>query len=151
MMGKKIVGSVTDFDNELRKKVRAMEVDIPGDLEERFLKELDRLDARPGDSAKPAFPRLSRKSRVYSGTLAAAASLLLVVFLAVTVLFRPSPAPVAVEQEVVVDYAEVDGQPANTYIVSQHDPDITIIWLEKAPVISMNRNIDTSTNKYKEI
>lgn len=161
--GGKMYGSVTDFDNELRKKVGAMEVDIPGDLEERFLKELDRLVARPGNSTKPGFLPSGRKRGMLPWTLATAASLLLIVFLAVTVFYRSSPAPVSSAQEVLIDDAKVEGQPVNIYIISQRDPDMTIIWLEKAPIISLNRNIDSNIdsnidvnidvniNKYKEI
>lgn len=115
------------FDEEIKKRVRALEQDIPPGLEETFMEKLDGLS-----------PVKMRTLRVPRGALAAAASLLIVVLLAVTLLFRPAQAPAAVEQDVFIDYATVEGQPATTYIVNQQDPDMTIVWIEKVPVVAMN-------------
>jgi len=119
------------LDEEIKKRVRALEQDIPAGLEETFL---EKLDQKP-DSLSPV---TQRPRRVSPGALAAAASLLIVVLLAVTLLFRPAQAPAAVEQDVFIDYATVEGQPATTYIVNRHDPDMTIVWIEKVPVVAMN-------------
>jgi hypothetical protein len=149
MIREKRFGNVKDFDNKLKKKVRMLETDIPQELEERVLNEINRLSTFSGISTSPAFPRSRGKTRVYLGVLAAAASLFLAVLLAITVLFRPSSGPVVVEREVSIDFAEVEGQPANTYIVSEQNPEITIIWFEKAPMVSMDTNLNKKGNSNK--
>ena len=120
------------LDEEIRKRVRALEQDIPAGLEERFL---EKLDGKPDG----LFPVKQRPRRVSRGVLAAAASLLIVVLLAAVLLFRPAQAPAVVENDVFIDYATVEGQPATTYIVNRHDPDITFVWIEKVPVVAMNK------------
>ena len=114
-------------DEMITKRVQAVEQDIPIDLEKRFMDELDGFS-----------PVKKRTNRVFIGVLATAASFLLAVLLAVTLLFHPVHAPAADEREVFIDYATIEGQPATTYIVNQQDPDMTIVWIEKAPVAAMN-------------
>lgn len=118
------------FDDELKKRVQAVEQDIPTELEKTFMEKLDGLSPE----------KKKRTLRRFPGTIAAAASLLLAVLLAVTLLFRPAQAPAAAEKYVFIDYATVEGQPAATYIVNQQDPDMTIVWIEKNPVVAMNNN-----------
>lgn len=115
-------------DEEIKKRIQTVEQDIPADLEKTFMEKLDGLS-----------PVKKRTNRVFIRVLATAASFLLVVLLAVTLLFRSLPAPAAVEKEVFIDYATIEGQPATTYIVNQQDPDMTIVWIEKATVTAMNK------------
>ncbi len=117
------------FDEMIKKRVQAVEQDIPAALEKTFMEKMDE-----------PYPAKKRTNRVFIRTLAAAASLLIVVLLAVTLLFHPVQTPAAVEKEVFIDYATVEGQPATTYIVNQQDPDMTIVWIEKAPMTAMNTN-----------
>ncbi|MCP5105312.1 MAG: hypothetical protein GY950_18130 [bacterium] len=123
-----------DLDLEIKKRVQAVELDVPRDLEEEFMKELAGMT--------PELPP-KRRNLVYMGALATAATFLLAVFLLVTVFFDKTPVQVnrgVEEEEVFVDFARVEGVPANTYIVNQQDPDITIVWIEKAQLLTKNHH-----------
>lgn len=117
------------IDNEIKKRVQATEQDIPVDLELKFMEELNRMAPGPHAGEKHRF--LSRRA------LAVAASILLAAFLLVTTLLHKTPVNnPAAEEDVSIDYALVDGMPADTYIVNRQDPDITIVWVEKAPALA---------------
>ena len=146
MIKEKMFGNLKKFDDILMKKVRMLETDIPQELEERVLNEINQLSTSPDIPTKPAFPQPSRKTRLYFGVLVTAASLFLAVLLAVTLLFNPSPVPISIEQDVSIDFAEVEGQPANTYIFNEQDTDTTIVWFEKAPIGSVNANLKKNRN-----
>ena len=62
--------------------------------------------------------------------LAAAATLLLAILFFLFPLFHQRIDPVEAE-EVRVQAARVEGQPATTYVVNTKDPDIAIVWIEK--------------------
>lgn len=132
---KKINRDFETIDNEIKKGVQAVELDIPRDVEERFMEALERVSATPGP------PRREKKNLIYMGALATAASILLAAFLLVPALFRQTPVTMdtkttAEELEVFVDYARVEGMPANTYIINQQE--MTIVWFEKAPLMAKN-------------
>jgi hypothetical protein len=123
------------IDKEIKKRVQAVESDIPGDLEKTFMKELSRLSMASGPPAR------RRRSLLFMGALATAASFLLAAFLLVSTLFHKTPTPNSVEEdEVFIASASVEGMPANTYIINSKDPDMTIVWIEKAPVIAKLNN-----------
>lgn len=111
------------FDREIMKRVQAVERDIPADLERAFLEKLEEI---------APVKRRRERNTFYYGVLASAASLLLAVLL---FLFHPfhrqDDAFTAEAQEVWVQEARVEGEPASTYIIEQKDPDITIVWVEK--------------------
>ncbi len=114
------------FDREIMKRVQAVEHDVPPDLERRFLEEFNAVI--PGKEKR----RVGGRPVVYYGGLAAAAVLLLAVFLFVFYFFHQSPARFTAEaDEVWVQSALVEGEPANTVVVNTTDPDITIVWVEK--------------------
>jgi anion-transporting ArsA/GET3 family ATPase len=121
------------IDNEIKKRVQATEHDIPVDLEKKFMQELNRMASGAG---------IKEKRRILSSrALAVAASILLAVFLLVPRFFYKTTEPQSTyEDEVSIDYALVDGIPADTYIVNQQDPDLTIVWVEKAPVMAQKNN-----------
>ncbi len=123
--------NIETIDKEIKKRVQAVESDIPDDLEKKFMKELSRL------SMASESPTRRRRSLLFMGALATAASFLLAAFLLVSTLFHKPPPPNNVEEdEVFIDFASVEGMPANTYIINTKDPDMTIIWIEKAPVMA---------------
>lgn len=123
------------IDNEIKKRVQAVEQDIPADLEKKFTEELDHM--APGSRGREKRRFLSAR------TLAAAASILLVVFLLVPMLFRKAPITgPAGEEEVSIDYALVDGVPADTYIINPQNSDLTIVWIEKAPLLAQKAQED---------
>ena len=128
--------NIKTIDKEIKKRVQAVESDIPDDLEKTFMKELSRLSMA---SEPPA--RRRRRSLLFMGALATAASFLLAAFLLVSTLFHKAPTPNNVEDdEVFIASASVEGMPANTYIINSKDPDMTIVWIEKAPVIAKLNN-----------
>jgi hypothetical protein len=118
------------IDKEIKKRVQAVESDIPGDLEKKFIKELDHISMAPG------LPNTKKRSLFFMGALATAASFLLAAFLLVSILFQKTPAANKVEPDVFVESASLEGMPANTYIINAKDPDMTIVWIEKAPVMA---------------
>jgi hypothetical protein len=116
------------FDREVMKRVRAVEHDIPPDLERRFLEEFNAVI--PGKERR----RTRGRPVVYYGGLAAAAAVLLAVFLFVFYFFHLHRSPdtfTAEAGEVWVQFALVEGESANTVVVNTTDPDITIVWVEK--------------------
>ena len=111
-----------NFDREIRKRVQTLEQEIPRELENDFLEKLDGI--------VPVLPQVQRSRFFYYGALATAASILLaILFLLLPSLHRPLPH--ADSQEVWVQSAQVEGQPASTIIIASQDPDCTIVWLEK--------------------
>ncbi len=111
-----------NLDREIRKRVQALEQEIPQEVENSFLEKLDGI--------VPGLPQVHRSRFFYYGALATAASILLaILFLLLPSLHRPLPH--AGSQDVWVQSAQVDGQPASTIIIASQDPDCTIIWLEK--------------------
>ncbi len=132
---KKINRDFETIDNEIKKRVQAVELDIPRDVEERFMEALEHVSVTPGP------PRREKKNLIYMGALATAASILLAVFLLVPALFRQTPLTVdtkttAEEEQVFVDYVRVEGMPANTFIINQQE--MIIVWCEKAQLMAKN-------------
>jgi hypothetical protein len=119
-----------NIDKEIKKRVQAVESDIPNDLEKKFMKELGHISMTPG------LPNRKKRSLFFMGALATAASLLLAAFLLVSTLFHKTPIPKHVEDDVFIESASVEGMPANTYIINAKDPDMTIVWIEKTPVLA---------------
>jgi hypothetical protein len=112
------------IDREIKKRVRAVESDIPPALEKAFLEKLEGIE--------PGKIRPREKRFVYYGVLAAAASLLLAVLLLLFPLFHQQiENGTADAQEVLIQDPRVEGVPASTFIINPKDPDITIIWVEK--------------------
>lgn len=131
-----------DMDKEIKKRVRAVERDIPGELEDSIMKELGQIDMTLGPlpSHMRHTPRNEKKTLLSVGALAAAASLLLAVLLLVTVFPSLShrgrvatTTPEVVEEDGIFVDARVEGMPADTFIIDQKDPDMIIVWIEKAP------------------
>lgn len=112
------------FDREVRKRVQSVEQDIPPDLEKAFLEEFKTVIPEKEKQGARRHPV------VYYGGLAAA--VLLAAFLFVFYFFHQSPGTFTAEaEEVWVQAARVEGEPANTVVVNTTDPDITIVWIEK--------------------
>lgn len=128
-----------NLDKIIKQKIQSVERDIPGGLEERIQTKLEQIYAAPG-SLDNFMPGKEKKTLLFVGALATAASLLLVVLLLVTAfpsLFQRERAAASgnvVEDGVFVDSAQVEGVSADTFIIDQKDPDMTIVWLEKAPI-----------------
>lgn len=129
-----------NIDLEIKQRVQAVERDIPGELEEVIMKELEQIAMTPGPL--PDFmPGKEKKTFLFVGTLAAAASVLLAALLLVTAfpsLYHRGRVAAATpggaeEDGVFVDFARVEGMPADTFIIEQKDPQMTIVWIEKAP------------------
>ena len=99
-----------------------MEQEVPLELEAAFLEKLN------GIVPEQSPPR--RHPFIYYGVLATAATALLVILLFLYPLFHRQIDGVEAE-EVWVQAARVEGQPAGTFIINQKDPDITIVWIEK--------------------
>lgn len=129
-----------NIDNEIKKRVQSVETGIPEELEKTLMKELQQLDMA---IATP--PRAEKEIRFLRGSLAAAASVLVAALLLVALfpsLFRQTHvATTGVPEEdcAFVDSARVEGIPADTIIITQKDPDMTIVWVEKAPLTIKNR------------
>jgi hypothetical protein len=132
-----------NIDKEIKKRVQAVEQDIPGELEDSIMKELGQIAMTPGPL--PTHMRhtqlMEKKTLLYVGTLAAAASVLLAALLLVTVfpslLHRERIAaatPGFVEEDGIFVDARVEGMPADIFIIDQKDPDMIIVWIEKAPI-----------------
>lgn len=128
-----------NFDNHIKKLLQSEEtrLDIPDRVDRDFL---DRLE-----HASPKSPRReyrNYRNYIYAGTLAAAASILLVGFLLLfngqgTEPVNPAPAPdLKVTNKVLIDFAKLEGMPANTYIISPPDSNMTIVWVEKSHVMA---------------
>lgn len=117
-----------NIDQEIKKRVQAIETEIPVELEKNIMKELGQANA------SLVVPRLQR--RLFRRPLAAAATVLLGVLLLVTAfsfLFRQKPdnGGKNPQEGVIIDAAWVEGRPVDTFIIDQKDPDITIVWFEK--------------------
>lgn len=136
-----------NMDKEIMQRVQAVERDIPGELETTIMKELGQIDMTPGPL--PDHMRrtqlMEKKTLLYVGALATAASLLLAVLLLVTAfpsLFQrervATVTPGVVEEDGVFVDARVEGMPADTFIIDQKDPEMTIVWIEKTPLMAKN-------------
>ncbi|NIM15467.1 MAG: hypothetical protein GTO45_26115 [Candidatus Aminicenantes bacterium] len=120
------MSNIKTFDREVMKRVQAVEHDIPPDLERTFLEEFKTII--PEKERR----RGRRRPVVYYGGLAAAAAVLLAAFLFVFYFIHRSPDTFTAEaEEVWVQSALVEGEPANTVVVNTTNPDITIVWVEK--------------------
>ena len=109
-----------NLDQKIKKCIQAVEQEVPPQVETAFMAKLHQ-----------AIPhRPPRRSGIYWGVLAAAATLLLVILFFLFPLFHQQIDPVEAE-EVWVQAACVEGQPATTYVINEKDPDITIVWIEK--------------------
>ncbi len=142
-----------NMDKEIKKRVQAVERDIPGELEATIMKELGQIDMTPGplpDYMRDMYhmchtQRMEKKTLLFVGALATAASLLLAVLLLVTTfpsLFQrervATATPGVVEEDGVFVDARVEGMPADTFIIDQKDPEMTIVWIEKTPLMAKN-------------
>lgn len=118
----KTVKPIKALDHEIKKRVQAMEQDVPLELEAAFLEKLNGM--------VPEEYHFHRHRFIYYGTLVTAATVLLVILLFLFPLFHQKINGVEAE-EVWVQAARVEGQPASTFVINQKDPDITIVWIEK--------------------
>ena len=132
-----------NIDKKIKKRVQAVERDIPGELEDSIMKELEQIAMTPGPLPSDIrhIPLMEKKTFLFVGTLAAAASLLLAALLLVTAfpsLFQrgrvAAATPGVVEEDGIFVDARVEGMPADTFIIDQKDPDMIIVWIEKAPI-----------------
>lgn len=114
------------FDREVMERVQSVERDIPPDLVKNFMEEFNTIipeKERHHARRRPFF---------YYRGLAAAAAVILAVSLFVFYFIHQSPDTHTAEaEEVWVQSALVEGEPANTVVVNTIDPDITIVWVEK--------------------
>ena len=129
------MNSMKELDREVERIVQAVEHEVPPAVERAFLEEIKGII--PGEANRcPREPRKPRKPRersffYYSG-LAAAAAVLLAAILFILYLFQPAPERFTAEaEEVWVQDARVEGEPAQTVVINTTDPDITIVWVEK--------------------
>jgi negative regulator of sigma E activity len=135
-----------NMDKEIKQWVQSVERDIPLELEDSIMKELGQIASTPASLPDHIhhIPLKNKRPLLLVGTLAAAASLLLAVILLVTAfpsLFHRERAAASgnvAADGVFVDSAQVEGVSADTFIIDQKDPDMTIVWLEKAPIIAKN-------------
>ena len=107
------------LDREIKKRVQALESDIPPQLERQLLESLQRSTPLP---VRPK-PRL----RLLYGAAAACAA---VVFICLFPFGQRTDTPSGPRQ-VVVLAPRVEGQAAEAYIFKEKTPDMTIIWIEK--------------------
>ena len=112
----------TLLDQEIKRSIQAVEQEVPSRVEDAVLAEFLR--------AVPLHLPSLRRRRIYWGVLAAAATLLLVILFFLFPLFHQQIDPVEAD-EVWVQAACVEDQPATTYVINSKDPDITIVWIEK--------------------
>jgi hypothetical protein len=118
----KTVNPIKAVDLEIKKRVQAVEQEVPLELEAAFLEKLNRIVPEKSHSRRHPF--------IYYGALVTAATVLLVILLFLYPLFHQQINGVEAE-EVWVQAARVEGQPASTFVINQKDPDITIVWIEK--------------------
>ena len=118
----KTVKPIKALDHEIKKRVQAMEQDVPLELEAAFLEKLNGI--------VPEEYHFHRHRFIYYGALVTAATVLLVILLFLFPLFHQKIDGVEAG-EVWVQAARVEGQPASTFVINQKDPDITIVWIEK--------------------
>lgn len=118
----KTVKPIKAIDREIKKCVQAVEQEIPSELEAEFLLELNGIVPEKSHFRQHRF--------IYYGALVTAATILLVIFLFLYPLFHQQINHVEAD-EVWVQDAHVEGQPASTFVINQKDPDITIVWIEK--------------------
>jgi hypothetical protein len=118
----KTVKLIEAIDREIKKRVQAVEQEIPLELEAAFLEEINGIVPEKSHFRQHRF--------LYYGALVTAASILLVILLFLYPLFYQQIDGVEAE-EVWVQEACVEGQPASTFVINQKDPDITIVWIEK--------------------
>lgn len=118
----KMVNPIKAIDLKIKKHVQAVEQEVPLELESAFLEKLNRI------VPEKSHPR--RHPFIYYGVLVTAATVLLVILLFLYPLFHQQINGVEAE-EVWVQAARVEGQPARTFIINQKNPDITIVWIEK--------------------
>lgn len=113
-------------DEEIRRRLQEPEAEesVPSTLQRKILARLEQLN--------PETPPI-RSKKIYLGRLAAAATILLIIgFTLMAWLFQPKTPektnPGATE--IVIDVAKLEGKPAQTYIVSPKDSEITVVWIE---------------------
>lgn len=110
------------LDQEIMRRVRSVECDVPAELENAFLDEIETIIPMPQ-------PKKKRGPRVY-GIMAAAATILVTVLTVLFPLFDREP-EIIEAQGVVVREAKIEGQSAQALVVSPKDADMTIVWVEK--------------------
>jgi hypothetical protein len=118
----KTVKQIKTLDRQIKKRVQAVEQEIPPELEAAFLKKFNGM--------VPEESHLHHHRFIYYGALVTAATILLVILLFLFPLFHQKINGVEAG-EVWVQAARVEGQPASTFVINQKDPDITIVWIEK--------------------
>jgi hypothetical protein len=119
------------FDQEIRQRVRSVEHEVPGKVEQAFNEALQNIEPiRPLTTSIPG-----KRSLLLRGGLVAAATILLAMVMLIGYMViqqsNPSSSQVVEAEEVSVQDSYVEGQPASTYVVSPRDSNMTIVWVEK--------------------
>ena len=115
------------LDREIKRRVRALEREIPLELESSVLERIDGIVPLP--SKAPESPR-GYRHWFYYGAVAAAATVLLMLLLFIYPLFNNRIDTVEAG-EVWVQSARVEDSPASTFVINPKESGITIVWIEK--------------------
>jgi hypothetical protein len=118
----KTVKPIKTIDREIKKRIQAVEQEIPPELEAAFLEKLN--------GTVPEIIHFRRRQLIYYGALVTAATVLLVILLFLFPLFHRE-LNVIEAGEIWVQDARVEGHPASTFVINPKDQAVTIVWLEK--------------------
>lgn len=110
------------LDREIRKRVQALESEIPPRLEGPLPERVR--------SHTPIPVRTGSKLRLLYGMGAAAAACAVAILLWFSPWQRKAGLPPQPEPVMVLS-PRLEGEPAEAYIFKENDPDMTIIWVER--------------------
>jgi hypothetical protein len=122
-----------NINKEIKKRVQAIEKEIPGELEKSIMKEFNQISR-----LKTSMTTVRLSKPLYQWHMAAAAFIFLGILLlgfAFSFLFHQKPVSGRsnYKEDVIINDTWVEGHPVKTFIVEQKDPDLTIIWIDKTP------------------
>lgn len=122
----------TNFiDKEITQKVQVIQLVIPDEVEQSFMKALQHAEPLQPQKTTTA----SEQNFHWRHSLLAAATILLMVVMLLVYSSRLHQSavkmPVNNLDEVIIQNATVEGKPANTVLINPKDSNITIVWLEK--------------------
>jgi len=117
----------TDIDLEIKRHIQALEKDIPKGIEDAFLEKI-REPIPLKSELRDSFP--AHRRWYYYGALATAATILLAILLFLYTLFN-NRINTAKADEVRVQSAYIENQPADIYVVNPKESEIVIVWIEK--------------------
>ena len=112
------------LDKRIKNLVQSLEKEIPGEIENNCHRELQRTTILTVTHSKKMW-------QVLRLTAATAAGIALLLLLLPTTKEDTGRSPEFIYDSVLLQSAELEGKPVETYVFREQNPEMTIIWMEQ--------------------